>query len=63
MRYLATDGKIFDSRQACEIYEAELINYNAIDSAIITLEKEINIYIPVRKKVKIKSAIAEILTD
>lgn len=63
MRYLAADGKIFDSRQACEMHEAELINYSAIDSAIITLEKEINIYIPLRKKVKIKSAIAEILSD
>ena len=61
MKYLANDGKTFDSEEACREYEENLINYDAVDNAIITLTKDIGVYIPLKKKLEIKRAIIEVL--
>lgn len=61
MKYLANDGKTFDTEEACRTYEENLINYDAVDNAVTTLIKDIGVYIPLKKKLEIKCAIIEVL--
>ena len=64
MKYMAEDGKVFDTEEACQNYETtNLGNYEAIDEAMSILIQEWGKYIPLKKKMKLKSTIVQILTQ
>lgn len=62
MKYIAEDGKVFDTEEACKNYEEEhLISYEIIDKAIKLIDKEWGVYIPLRKKMELKTVMINVL--
>lgn len=62
MKYMAEDGKVFDTEEVCKNYEEEhLISYEIIDKAIELIAKEWGVYIPLRKKMELKTVMINVL--
>lgn len=56
MRYISDDGQIFETEKECKKWEQTIKNAEkVIDKCILELSNEA--YIPLKKKMKIKSAI------
>lgn len=61
--FIADDGKVFNTFEECEKYEENMITEEDIDEAVSTIVKKFGKYIPLKKRMRLRTAIVDVLRE
>lgn len=61
MKFIADDGKIFDTMEECQEHEDALVKDSEIDAAIATMMN--GKYMPIKEKTFLRKVIRNVLTE